>query len=406
MFPPVFESDNVKGFSRFSFFPKSHLAHATALLTGITLLSAPLQFAFGQTDFQLFVSSYSNSVIMRYDSSGAPLPSGANSGAIYASGGSATNALGHSTGLTFGPDGNLYTWGQDNYQILRFQGPTNATPGAFMGDFTGRDYPAGATNTPGCSTCTGQIISGGGMGVVFGGPNTNLYIIGDDNLRIQEFDGVTGAFVNRLDPTNQATLERFGPKQLIFGSDTNLFLYATDTGNQRLKKYNTATRLTWNSPGSGNATDLASGANVNNLFGVAFGPNGDIYVSDLVGTTNFTAQSFGRIAHYDSSGVFVAYMTNAPSLDSPRGIAFGPDGKFYVADWMNNEILRYDIVSGSSFGNEQVFVTGGSGGLDAPVFMSFVNVPVSEVPEPSTFLLSAMGTACLFAARRRFLGRS
>ena len=50
-------------------------------------------------------------------------------------------------------------------------------------------------------------------------------------------------------------------------------------------------------------------------------------------------------------------------LTSPRGVAFGPDGNLYVASADTDSILRYDSSSGEFI---DAFVPAGSGGLDLP----------------------------------------
>jgi DNA-binding beta-propeller fold protein YncE len=101
-------------------------------------------------------------------------------------------------GLTFGPDGNLYVAdasGLDSGPILRFQGPSGSTPGAFMDAFV----PSG----------TGGLLSPSGL--LFG-PDRNddgqqdLYIAGaelapsfyvtmNETSSVKVFDAVTGAYL-------------------------------------------------------------------------------------------------------------------------------------------------------------------------------------------------------------------
>ena len=74
---------------------------------------------------------------------------------------------------------------------------------------------------------------------------------------------------------------------------------------------------------------------------IATGPDGNLYVSDL---------SLDAVVKYDgrtgkSLGVFVTSGSGA--LDAPHGLAFGPDGHLYVASTYPPRINRYDGVTGT-----------------------------------------------------------
>lgn len=66
--------------------------------------------------------------------------------------------------------------------------------------------------------------------------------------------------------------------------------------------------------------------------------------------------------------------TNLGGLDQPSGLAFGPDGHLYVADYRNDLILRYDGNTGAFI---DTYVSAGSGGLDQPTFTTFL--PLHQV---------------------------
>ena len=55
-------------------------------------------------------------------------------------------------------------------------------------------------------------------------------------------------------------------------------------------------------------------------------------------------------------------------LDGPQGLTWGPDGHLYVSSYNTDEILRYDGGTGAFI---DVFVSGGSGGLDGPLDAQF-----------------------------------
>ena len=99
---------------------------------------------------------------------------------------------------------------------------------------------------------------------------------------------------------------------------------------------------------------------VSNPSGVAFGPDGDLFV----------ASSFinGQVLRFD--GTTYAYEGVFASSDKPlRGLAFGTDGDLFVARTNFagvGEVLRYDGVTGAS---EGVFATGSE--LSVPYDVTF-----------------------------------
>ena len=80
--------------------------------------------------------------------------------------------------FTFGPDGNFYVVDGNGNRIVRFYGPSSATPG----------LPMGAAPYP--------FISQGGVEDINFGPDGNIYLVVQfGSLReIRRYDAVNGAF--------------------------------------------------------------------------------------------------------------------------------------------------------------------------------------------------------------------
>ena len=115
-------------------------------------------------------------------------------------------------GIAFGPNGDLFVSSFGGNNVLQFQGPGGATPGALVGTF---------------ATGSGLL---GPTGLGFGGPGDNLFVASSTNNQILEYNGTTGAFIKALatgGPLN-------GPAGLSFASDGTL-LVANDTGNSVLR---------------------------------------------------------------------------------------------------------------------------------------------------------------------------
>ncbi len=187
-------------------------------------LSHPLGLVFGPDgknpgQLDLYVTGGFTDSVLRYDGT-----SGVFLGEFVASG---SGGLDHPQGLTFGPDGTLYVANAafaGNPNVLRFQGPSGRTPGAFLGTFV--TVGSGGLFTP--------------FGLVFGPDGNNdgaqdLYVANGDltglkarNGTVKRYDGVTGAFIDTyvtaksggLDDPNFLTFTQTDPVTLAYTGGT------------------------------------------------------------------------------------------------------------------------------------------------------------------------------------------
>ena len=93
----------------------------------------------------------------------------------------------------------------------------------------------------------------------------------------------------------------------------------------------------------------ARSGGLNAPAGMAFGPDGDLYVASNYGD---------EVLRYDGStgtflGTFVGYQSGG--LDEPDDLVFGPDGNLYVTSFRTDQVLEYDGTTGESRG---VFAAG------------------------------------------------
>jgi hypothetical protein len=164
----------------------------------------------------------------------------------------------------------------------------------------------------------------------------------------------------RHDFTSQIGLT---PEGLAF----NGFLFESDPGSNSILKFDFL----------GNATTFATGLGL--PWGLAFDSSGNLYEGSDSSIFKFTPSGFKTLI--------------ADGLGLPTALAFDSDGDLFVADHFVKKILEIN-----PDGTQSTFV----GGLN-----SLYGIAFSSVPEPSTFVLSVIGTISLlvYAVRWRQVGK-
>lgn len=250
----------------------------------------PHSLAFGPGG-DLFVSSLKSDEVLRLDG-----VTGEAKGPFVASG---VGGLDSPTDLAFGPDGHLYVISQGTDAVLRYDGQTGAPLGEFVN----------------ASQIAGRFV---GLQTLAFGPGGDLFVgvFGDSVLR---FSGTDGSPLGDFVSAGAGGLHE--PKDLAFDAQGRLYV-ASHLSDQVLR-YDGQT---------GEFLDVAVDAqsSVKRPFGLAFGPDGDLFVS---------SRAQGIVGRYRiSSG---QRIDNFGWMNAPRGIAVGPDGLLYVVDVLSSEVARF-----------------------------------------------------------------
>src|SRR5438132_4220042 len=145
------------------------------------------------------------------------------------------------------------------------------------------------------------------------------------------------------------------PGRLAFGPDGNCYVLGSSWPNTperwQILRYNGATGLFKDTfiTNAGMPRDLA------------FGTDGRLYVADA---------SRGIVRYHGTTGAFIDTFAALASGKAPdiQAFIFGPDGNLYACSWTSNAVARFDGHTGAFLG---YFVASGSGGLNQPGGLGF-----------------------------------
>lgn len=139
--------------------------------------------------------------------------------------------------------------------------------------------------------------------------------------------------------------------------------YITDTGTFTIRKYATDGTVSTiaGSPGQSGSTDgTGSAARFGALWGIAIGPDGDLYVVERTNARIRRVTTAGVVTTY--AGSTAGYSEGAPlsaQFASPLGVAVAANGDVYVADQSNSRVRRI-VRSGSTAASVETLAGSGS----------------------------------------------
>jgi hypothetical protein len=273
------------------------------------------------------------------------------------------------------------------------------------------------------ATLNSTFINGQGLNAPVGlalDANNHIFVSSISGNTIGSYDATTGATVNASFITGLSF-----PEQMAFDG-TNLFVtnYTNSPGNGYVGQYNATNGA------AVNANFIPNGQGLDLPVGILLDGNNHLLVSnrnnDTIGqydaTTGATVNStfvngqglngpYGivlggnrlYVANFDNGTIGVYNATNGATINSNLisglggPVALALDGNhLYVSNWAISTIGEYDAISGNPINASLITA---AQGLSNPYGMVLVG-SASAVPEPSTFLLVAMGLPAVLARRR------
>ncbi len=174
--------------------------------------------------------------------------------------------------------------------------------------------------------------------VLFHPHDGSLLVTGFQNAQIKQYDGTTGAFLGDFSSGFALT----NPTKMIIGPDS--MLYVSQWGGQtKIIRFDL----------QGNFIDEFSDISVPEGCGMAWDKESNLYVTTWSnGGNNGTA---GFVRKFNAQGEDLGIALSTVNLQGPVGIWIGEDDDLFVVDWTLGQVRRFDEVTGDMKG---VFISG------------------------------------------------
>ncbi len=213
----------------------------------------------------------------------------------------------------------------------------------------------------------------GPSGIAFDASD-NLYVVDGRNDRVQVFTK-DGQFVGGWGRSGAGEGELSRPWGITVDAHGDVYVADSDTSGV-IKRFNGTT-------GALIETFISDSGNFDEAFDIDFGPDGNLYVSDLVNAKIVRYQGPRRAG----AGTFIdTFISAGGSLTQPAGIEFGADGDLYICNFPGTKVLRYE---GPNSGSPGTFVSEFME-LDngrQPWFLT-QHAPPTQFPPPSGLLFT------------------
>ncbi len=331
-------------------------------LTGV--LSAAGDFTRGP-DGYLYISSRGCNEVLRYNETTGEL-----TGVFVTAG---DGGLDGPWGLDFGLDGNLYVASRNTHEVLRYDGQTGQFIDVFIAAGSGGlSSPAGLGFDPGSQYLyVSSLESDEVLRYALSDVHMVDVVVTNTNSGLDRPVGLTFDGVGRLYVTSSNTDEviRYDPSL----DAASVFVSAGDHG------LDYPTGLTWDDSGTLYVVGRDSGQvlryDMTGTFVDVFGESGQVQVRtplDVLFDTNgdlLVATLWDNaIYRFDgSSGVFIDTLVTSPLVNATHGLAFGPDGNLYVGSYFGG-VARFEAESGAYV---DMFVPAGTNGLAGALGLTF-----------------------------------
>ena len=266
----------------------------------------------------VFVVDNGNNRIQKFEKNG-------NFILLWGNFGGSNGSFNNPTGIACDAKGDVYVADTNNHRIQKFDGKL----GHYLMKFGSRGNGEGQLNSP--------------WGITIDRVRGYIYVVDSANFRIQKFDE-TGEFIMQWGSFGNNDGQFYFARGIAV-DQTDGTVYVVDMGNHRIQKFDTSTNVLpqllakWGGGiGAGHASSALAQepGQFRSPWGVSVDEAGDVYVSD---TGN------QRIQKFDSEGNFVTQwggFGNAQGqFNFPYGISLDNRGSVFVVDSGNMRVQQF-----------------------------------------------------------------
>ena len=265
-------------------------------------------------------------------------------GSSYAEGTGTSALFNWPQSITIGAGGLLYVTDTNNHRIR------SVTTGGASAFVAGGSSAADAPSTTGSATGTAAGFRVA-RGIVYSPTANLLYVADSENNKIRSVTpaGVSTTFAGQVSGglvNGTGTAAKFNyPQGLAVDSAGNIIV--ADTRSHTIRKITPAGVVSQIAGGgtttfgqAGYVNAQGTSARFNGPMAVAIDSSGVIYVADTGNNRIRKIDTAGNVTDVAGSGTagYADGIGEAASFNSPQGIAIGSDGRLYITDTANNRL--------------------------------------------------------------------
>ena len=266
----------------------------------------------------LFVVDNGNNRIQKFENNG-------NFILLWGNFGAANGNFNNPTGLACDAKGDVFVADTNNHRIQKFDGKL----GHYMMKFGSRGNGEGQFNSP--------------WGVAVDRVRGYIYVVDSANFRVQKFDE-TGEFIMQWGSFGNNDGQFYFARGIAV-DQTDGSVYVVDMGNHRIQKFDTSTNVLpqlltkWGGgigAGHASSTQAQEPGQFRSPWGIAIDEQGDVFVSD---TGN------QRIQKFDRNGNFITqwggFGNGEGHFNFPYGLVVDSRGNVFAVDSGNMRVQQF-----------------------------------------------------------------
>ncbi|MGH7163985.1 MAG: hypothetical protein ACREIS_00495 [Nitrospiraceae bacterium] len=288
-----------------------------SLLHGGEFMSPMYGLAVNQQG-SLFVVDNGNNRVQKFDNNG-------NFIILWGNFGAANGNFHNPTGIACDAQGDVYMVDTNNHRVQKFDGKM----GHYIMKFGSRGNGEGQLTSP--------------WGIAVDRVRGYLYVVDSANFRVQKFDP-TGEFIMQWGSFGNHDGQFYFPRGVAVDPADGA-VYVVDMGNHRIQKFDTSTNVLpqllakWGGsaePGHASSPQAQEAGQLRSPWGIAVDGNGDVFVTD---TGNQRVQKFDREGNFLTQ--WGGFGGGDGQFNFPYGIAVDARGSIFVVDSGNTRVQQF-----------------------------------------------------------------